>query len=123
VTGDLSPFLFVEMGTTGLFTVNPREFRDLLEISFLHTPTEEVTKIVLDPFNGVRRHCTGLSPLTEVIGQFRNRLGGEVLKGLGLEMVLHSVEEEDSVFDRQSFVVFETFDIGIDPYGDLGSFR
>jgi hypothetical protein len=38
-------------------------------------------------------------------------------------MVLHSLEEEDPVFDRQSFVGFETFDIGIDPYGDLGSFR
>ena len=123
VTGDLSPFLFVEMGTTGLFTVNPREFGDLFEKTLLYTPTEEVTEIVLDPFNGVRRHCTGLSPLTEVIGQFRNRLGGEVLKGLGLEMVLHSLEKEGTVFDRQSFIIFEPVDVGIDPYGDLGSFR
>ena len=111
------------MGTTGLFTVNPREFRDLLEISFLHTPTEEVTKIVLDPFDGVGRHSPCLGPLTEVIGQFRNRLGGQVLKGLGFEMVLHSLQEEDSVFDRQSFIILEPFDLGIDPYGDLGSFR
>lgn len=29
VTGDLSPFLFVEMGTTGLLTINPREFGNL----------------------------------------------------------------------------------------------
>ena len=54
VTGDLSPFLFVEMGTAGLFTDNPREFGNLFEKTFLNTPPEEVTKIVLDPFNGVR---------------------------------------------------------------------
>jgi hypothetical protein len=42
------------MGTTGLFTVNPREFGDLFEKTLLYTPPEEVTEIVLDPFNGVR---------------------------------------------------------------------
>jgi hypothetical protein len=42
------------MRTTGLFTINPREFGNLFEKTFLNTPTEEVTEIVLDPFNGVR---------------------------------------------------------------------
>ena len=53
VTDNLPPFPFVEVGTTRLFTVDPWEFRDFLEVTLLHTPPEEMSKVVLDPFGGV----------------------------------------------------------------------
>ena len=120
VTDDLPPLPFIKVGSSGLFTVDPGELGEFLEVSLLHTPSEEMSKIVLDPLEGVGGHRPSLGPLSEIVGQFRDCRGRQVLECLGLEVVLHPLEEEDPVFDRQPIVGFEPFGVGIDPYGDLG---
>lgn len=109
------------MWSTGLFTVDPGEFWNLLEVPFFNTPPEEMSKIVLNPLEGVRGHCPGLGPLSEIIGQFRDCRGCQILECLCLQVILYPLEEQDPVFDRQSLVGFKPFDVGIDTDSDLGS--
>src|SRR3546814_12021293 len=61
IPNQLPPFRFIEMGSTGFLTVDPGEFRNLFQKSLFDTPPEEVSKVVVNPFEDRKSVVSGKS--------------------------------------------------------------
>ncbi len=88
------------MWSTGFFTADPRKFRNVLQIAFLHTPAEEMPYIVVNPFGGVGGHDPLLGVFPQIVGQLGNRSGGQIFERLTANQWFYPFEQQNPVVNR-----------------------